>query len=124
MTSTIFNSPTRCFNRAFFFWNTDFSHVTNDVVRETRVDRSDLFIGPNFLAVDNERIFLAELRSHMLERLSHSVLILLVNEIHKGRVFISITGRRIEGSAIAANFDMPRAIWTFGDEIRRIAQQF
>ena len=66
---------------------------------------------------------MAELRAHMGEGFSHSVLILFVNEIHKWRVFISITGRRVEGSAVAANIDMARAVWTLGDETCGIAQQ-
>src|SRR6266480_823021 len=98
--------------------------MADDIIRRARVNRSDRLVGPNSLAVDHERIFLAELRADMRERFAHSVLILFVNEIHKGRVFIRITRRRIERSAIAAYFDMPGAVRTLGDEIGWITQQF
>ena len=96
--------------------------MADDVFGRGRVDRSDRFLGPNFFAVDYERILLAELRAHMRERFSHSVLILFVDEIHKRRVFISITGGRVEGSAVAANFDIPGAVRTLRYEIGWIAQ--
>ena len=97
--------------------------MTDDVIRRTGVDRSDRLFGPNFFAIDHERIFLSELRAHVRECVAHAVLILFVSEIHKWRVFISITGRRVEGSAVAANIDMARAVWTLGDETCGIAQQ-
>ena len=96
--------------------------MTDDVIGRARVDRSDRFVGPDSFAVDHERIFLTELRAHTRERFLHSVLILFVDEIHKRRVFISITGGRVEGSAVAANFDMPRAVRTLRYEIGWIAQ--
>src|SRR5439155_1714219 len=117
-----FKGVARGFDRASCFWNSGFGHVADDVFGRARDDRSDRFLGSNFFAVDFERILLAELRTHMRERFPHSVLILFVDEIHKRRVFISITGGRIEGSAVAANFDMPRAVRTLRYEFGWIAQ--
>ncbi len=88
------------------------------------INRSDRFFGPNFLAVDDDRIFLAELRPDLLDRSAHSFLILFVGEIHKRCVFITIAGRRVEGSVVAIDFDMTRAVRTLRDKIGRIAQQF
>ena len=91
--------------------------MTNNLIGIARVDRRDRFVGPNFLAVNNNRIFLAELRPHVRDRGAHAFLILFVDEIHERRVLVTIARRCVEGSAVSADFEMSRAVRTLRDEI-------
>ena len=57
--------------------------------------------GPNFLAVDDERIFLTQTAAHFAERGPHFFLTGAVDEVYERRVFVRVSWRSVECRAVA-----------------------
>ena len=117
------------FERALRFRNSRFGLVANDLVGFTRVYRSDRFVRPNFVAADDERIFLAESLPDFAQGRAHLLLGFAINEIHERGIFVGVARRRVTRCAIACmsilrgSFEILRAIWALADKFNWIAQQ-
>ena len=73
-----------------------FGDRSHDLRRPAWIDRVDKILGPDFFAVDDDGIFRAELVTHLANRAPHSVAAFFVDEIHQRRIFVGVTGRRLE----------------------------
>src|SRR6476469_2575158 len=89
-----------CLNRALGLGNPGLRNLSHDLVRRTWIDRRHPLAGGDLFAVDDERIFFPKLTPRGLERASHLLLILRMDKINKGRVFVAITRRSLAISTI------------------------
>ena len=87
-------------DHAFRFWNSRLGDVADNFLRYAGIDRCDRFPRAHPFAVNDERIFFAELSAHLRQRGPHFFLVFVMDEIHQGGVFVSVSRRRLDSSAI------------------------
>src|SRR3954447_9807726 len=73
-----------------------FRDCSHDLRRPARINRIDEIVGPDFLAVNDDGIFRAELLTHLTDRVPHSIAALFVDEIDQRRILVGVTGRGLE----------------------------
>ena len=107
----------RC-DRGFRLRNSRFGHGADDLFRRAGIDRVDEVAGPNFLAIDHERIFLTQTSAHFAKRRPHLFLIGAMHPIYERRVFETVArlraycGWRRCGNSAEESARTPRAAST------------
>ena len=88
-------------DRGFRLRNSSFSHGADDLIGRAWIDGVNEAAGPNFLAVDDNGIFLTQTAAHFAESVPHFFLAAAVDEIYERRVFVRVSGRSVERGAVA-----------------------
>ncbi len=104
--------------------------LADNLGRLPGVHGGEIFAGRKFFAADHERIFFAEAVSNLAQGRAHLFLVLRVDEVDHGRVFVGVAGERFAAGAVAAPVMFPRGgmkgigtVIRGADQLIRVAQE-